>query len=40
MLRLYRHRYPSIVDPATGATVVVFSDTAQGWSKAFALVRS
>jgi hypothetical protein len=39
MLALYLGTSPSIVDPATGKTLVVFAATAAGWSKAVALVR-
>ena len=38
MLGIYRGR-PAVFDPVTGVCVVVFFRTAQGWSKASALVR-
>lgn len=37
MLRIYNARFPSIVDPVTGATVAVFADSAAGWSLAVSL---
>jgi len=37
MLALYLGTSPSIVDPVSGKTVVVFAATAAGWSRAISL---
>lgn len=39
MFHLYKHSYPAIACPVTGEVVVVYPDTAAGWSRCMSVLR-
>jgi hypothetical protein len=39
MFHLYKHSCPAIACPVTGEVVVVYPDTAAGWSRCMSLLR-